>query len=184
MNRIIKKKYFTGGSVQPSTEELAINQAPTKAPNMLSTSTNGSSGAGTALGIFGSVFGNIKNAWNQDQMNRQAFKNRVSTNAQLYDGYNNSVFNPYEAVFAMGGMVPMLGNVPVELEKDEVFQTPDGQMGQVDAPSHAQGGIDLNLPQQSFVWSDRLKTKNGKTFADEAAKLARLKAKYEKILNS
>jgi hypothetical protein len=72
---------------------------------------------------------------------------------------------------------------PVELEKQEVYQTPQGDMGQVNGPSHAQGGVDVNLPEDSFIWSDRLKTKTGKTFADEAARLGRMRAKYAKILN-
>ena len=90
------------------------------------------------------------------------------------------ITNPYQATFPYGGSVP---GTAVELEKQEVFQTPDGQMGQVDGPSHEQGGIDMSLPVDSFVWSDRLKTKSGRTFADEAAYLGKLKAKYEKILN-
>ena len=72
---------------------------------------------------------------------------------------------------------------PVELEKQEVYQTPQGDMGQVNGPSHAQGGVDVDLPNDSFIWSDRLKTKTGKTFADEAARLGRMRAKYAKILN-
>jgi hypothetical protein len=72
---------------------------------------------------------------------------------------------------------------PVELEKQEVYQTPQGDMGQVNGPSHAQGGVDINLPNDSFIWSDRLKTTTGKTFADEAARLGRMRAKYAKILN-
>jgi hypothetical protein len=76
------------------------------------------------------------------------------------------------------------GEVPVELEKQEVFQEPDGDMGQVNGPSHAEGGVSMQLPENSFVWSDKLKTAKGTTFADEAAKLARMKAKYEKILKA
>ena len=90
------------------------------------------------------------------------------------------ITNPYQSTFPYGGQVQ--GMTPVELEKEEVFQTPDGMMGQVDGPSHAQGGIDMDLPEGTFVWSDKLKTASGKTFADEAAYLGRLKAKYEKIL--
>jgi hypothetical protein len=72
---------------------------------------------------------------------------------------------------------------PVELEKQEVWQTPQGDMGQVNGPSHAQGGVDVNLPNDSFIWSDRLKAHTGRTFADEAAYLGRMRSKYAKILN-
>jgi hypothetical protein len=74
------------------------------------------------------------------------------------------------------------GEVPVELEKQEVYQEPNGDMGQVNGPSHEEGGVKMQLPEQSFVWSDKLKSHSGRTFAEEAAKLARMKAKYEKIL--
>jgi hypothetical protein len=90
----------------------------------------------------------------------------------------------YQPTFPMGGVTPNgVPGVPVELEKEEVFQTPDGQMGQVDGPSHSQGGVDMNLPPETFVWSDKLKSSSGRTFAQEAAYLAKQKSKYEKILN-
>jgi hypothetical protein len=76
------------------------------------------------------------------------------------------------------------GEVPVQLEKQEVFQQPDGQMGQVNGPSHAEGGVNMELPENSFIWSDKLKTAKGTTFADEAGRLGRMKAKYEKILKA
>jgi hypothetical protein len=76
------------------------------------------------------------------------------------------------------------GEVPVQLEKQEVFQQPDGQMGQVNGPSHAEGGVNMELPENSFIWSDKLKTAKGTTFAEEAGRLGRMKAKYEKILKA
>ena len=86
-------------------------------------------------------------------------------------------YNPYTATFAQGGET---GMVPVELEKEEVFQTPDGQMGQVDGPSHSQGGIDMDLPEDTVVWSDMLKASSGKTYAEEAEKIMKKMKKYEK----
>jgi hypothetical protein len=56
-----------------------------------------------------------------------------------------------------------------ELEKQEVFQTPDGSVQQVDGPTHDSGGIPVNIPNGTRIWSDRLKLK-GKTFAKHAAK--------------
>lgn len=84
--------------------------------------------------------------------------------------------------FPMGGMVP--GMAPVELEKNETFLTPGGDQGMVNGPSHEQGGVDMNLPIDTFVWSDKLKTQNGKTFAEVTAPLLKQRAKYLKILNS
>lgn len=85
---------------------------------------------------------------------------------------------------AEGGLVftPDLedgGNmVPAELEKQEVVQTPNGQVDQVNLPTHEQAdnieastGVNPNLgmyPEGSRVFSDRLKI-GGKTFAKHAA---------------
>lgn len=55
-------------------------------------------------------------------------------------------------------------NATEELELNEQFQMPDGQVGEVDGPSHEMGGIQTNLPEGTRVFSDRLKH-NGRTFA-------------------
>jgi hypothetical protein len=94
------------------------------------------------------------------------------------------VANQYED--AQGGTPAELEGAPQGEQQGEVFQTPQGEMGQVNGPSHDQGGVDMNLPPETFVWSARLKSRQpqfaGKTFAEVAAKLGRDKAKYEKIL--
>ena len=81
---------------------------------------------------------------------------------------------------AFGGMNPQSG---VELEKQEVYRTPQGQIRQVDAPTHAQGGTGpMMLPNKTNVLSDRLKTTRGKTFAEEGAQYDT--SKWEKILQT
>jgi hypothetical protein len=104
--------------------------------------------------------------------------NTVGRKGEIKNWSQDTMANVMRHAYAMGG------EVPVELEKQEVFQEPNGEMGQVDGPSHAEGGVPMQLPEESFVWSDKLKTAKGTTFADEAAKLARMKAKYEKILKA
>ena len=94
-----------------------------------------------------------------------------------------SYTNSFAPTFAFGGLMP--GMKPTaELEKQEVTEAPDGSMLKVNAPTHSQGGIDLPLQQGTRVFSDRLKTANGKTYAEIADGLRKKKAKYEKILNS
>ena len=70
-------------------------------------------------------------------------------------------------VFAMGGQVP------VEVEGDEVAQAPNGNMMQFNGPSHEEGGIDTQLPQGTDIYSDRLSI-DGKTLAER--KLSRERA--------
>jgi hypothetical protein len=145
-------------------------------PSMSLSRVTGDIGAGkfdwnTAADLAFPIVGEIMN--NKDNKNAK----RLATMPQ-----QRMTLPGYQATFPMGGMTP--GNVPVELEKEEVFQTPNGMMGKVDGPSHARGGVDMNLPPETFVWSDKLKSSSGRTFAQEADYLAKQKSKYEKILTN
>jgi len=80
--------------------------------------------------------------------------------------------NPYVDVtqknfnFPYGGIIDQhMMNPNAELELEETFQTPDGTVGRVDGPSHDNGGIEVNLPEGTKIFSDRLKYKNGRTYA-------------------
>ena len=61
-------------------------------------------------------------------------------------------------------------NANAELELNEQFMLPGGEVGQVNGPSHDEGGIEVALPQGTKVFSDRLKL-NGKTYAEHAKKI-------------
>ena len=81
--------------------------------------------------------------------------------------------------YAQGGQVPQ--NIPVEVEGQEMYEMPNGQMGEFEGPSHENGGIPVALPEGTKVYSDRLKV-NGKTMADRKDKRERNIAKLEKLL--
>ena len=53
----------------------------------------------------------------------------------------------------------------VEVEGKEVIETPDGEVTELKGPSHEEGGIKMDLPDGTRVFSDRLMVK-GKTMAD------------------
>jgi peptidoglycan hydrolase-like protein with peptidoglycan-binding domain len=61
------------------------------------------------------------------------------------------------------GMSNTSGNV--EAEGDEVIETPNGQVEKLKGPSHAQGGIDLDVPDGTKIYSDKIKIE-GKTMAE------------------
>lgn len=88
------------------------------------------------------------------------------------------------AVAAMG-----MNNVQkdVEVEGGEMFETPQGQVGEFKGPSHEQGGIPLELGQDvqegTKVYSDRLKVGN-KTLAERKATRERQIANLEKIASN
>ena len=69
--------------------------------------------------------------------------------------------------FAKGGTV---NNPKVEVEGQEVAELPNGQVGEFQGPSHEDGGIKMNLPEGTDIYSKRIKVE-GKTMAER--KLAR-----------
>lgn len=78
--------------------------------------------------------------------------------------------------FAMGGKT---GNSQVEIEGEEVTETPDGEVIEHKGPSHEEGGIDVVTPDGTKVFSKRLEVEN-KSMAKR--KLAREK-KMSKLMN-
>ncbi|MFN9112325.1 MAG: hypothetical protein ACK5XN_19840, partial [Bacteroidota bacterium] len=88
-------------------------------------------------------------------------------------------------MFANGGLVLDYDdpNANAELELQETFQMPDGTVGNVDGPSHEMGGIAVDLPEGTRIWSDKLKH-NGKTFAKHTKPITNKIAKLEKQLES
>jgi len=78
----------------------------------------------------------------------------------------------------------MGGNIPVELEGGEMFQVPGMGTGQeVLGPSHSQGGVDMELPEGTSVYSDRI-TVDGKTLADRKKSRDRKISRLDKLLDA
>ncbi len=90
-------------------------------------------------------------------------------NQQYVDQQNMNKQNSQQ--FAMGGMN---GLPNAELEKQEVFKTPNGQIAGVNGSSHENGGVPINIPAQTKILSDKLKM-DGKTFADLGSKYKTVK---------
>lgn len=60
------------------------------------------------------------------------------------------------------------GQVPVEVEGNEMGQLPNGMMLDFQGPSHEQGGIPIDLPTGTKIYSDRVSI-DGKTMAQRKA---------------
>ena len=71
------------------------------------------------------------------------------------------------------------GKVPVEIEGQEVVETPAGQLFQAQGPSHENGGIDLSLPEGTDIFSKRISI-DGKSMADRKLARERTNKKLEK----
>lgn len=71
--------------------------------------------------------------------------------------------------------------VPIEAEGGEMVQTPyDDEASYIEGPDHEEGGVDLDVPAGSVVYSKRVKDGNGVSMADRKAKRDRLFKKWEK----
>lgn len=80
--------------------------------------------------------------------------------------------------FANGGVTP---SVPVEIEGDEVIETPDGTLAKANGPSHEQGGINTQLPGNTKVYSQRIKIA-GNTMAERKEEREKNQKRVEKLL--
>jgi len=81
--------------------------------------------------------------------------------------------------YGLGGVVDE--QVPVEIEGEEVAKTPDGEVMEFNGPAHEQGGIETALPEQTKIFSKRIK-KFGNSMAQRAKKREQKVASLEKKL--
>lgn len=81
--------------------------------------------------------------------------------------------------YGLGGVVEE--QVPVEVEGEEVAKTPDGEVMEFNGPAHKQGGIKTALPEQTKIFSKRIK-KFGNSMAQRAKKREQKVASLEKKL--
>ena len=138
-----------------------------------------------ATGLSKAIFG--ESDYDKDARERKFQED----NANLYKNMNTNVNwgapqinTSQEMQFAQGGMVLDYNdpNANAELELQETFQMPNGQVGMVDGPSHENGGIAVDLPEGTRIWSDKLKY-GGKTFAKHTkpitSKITRLEKEIE-----
>ena len=80
---------------------------------------------------------------------------------------------------AFGGNI--FGGVPVEVEGQEVAQTPQGDLMQFNGASHEQGGVDVSLPPGTEVYSKRIKV-DGVSIAERKKNRSKQSVKLEDLL--
>ena len=123
----------------------------------------------------------------------------VGNNGTQFEGGNfmtpeeQFAFESQRTVAAMGN--PGIPAGEVELEGDEVIQTPNGQVAELKGPSHEQGGIPMevgdpnsaltpdSVPEDSEAFSKRV-FKGGKNMADRKMSRERTKESLLSLLDS
>jgi hypothetical protein len=140
---------------------------------------------GTVVGgLVGGAAGYFQGKQQEDEMKKvQAAANNNIMSKKRIGGPNSPITTMPTNV---NNMYPYGGTINddqpgaiAELELQEQMQLPDGTVMGVDGPSHEQGGIEVNVPEGTRVFSDRLK--NGKrTFAQDAKSINSKIAKLDK----
>lgn len=82
-----------------------------------------------------------------------------------------------------GGDMYAYGGEPIEVEGGEVMEYPNGAMAEVSGPSHEQGGVDVNVPDGTKIYSDRLKIE-GETMKERKKKREKHLAKLDKLMQA
>lgn len=85
----------------------------------------------------------------------------------------------YGNVMATGGIVEQ---IPIEAEGQELIQTPDGQLREIQGPNHENGGVPMEVPQDSVIYSKRLKGADGQSMAKRKEFREKHLAKLEKLV--
>ena len=139
---------------------------------------------GAAGALVGGAAGFFKGKQEEDEMQKmQATANNNIMSRRRMGGINspiNTMATNVNNMYPYGGTIndDQPGAI-AELELQEQMQLPDGTVMGVDGPSHEQGGIEVNVPEGTRVFSDRLK--NGKrTFAQDAKSINSKIAKLDK----
>jgi hypothetical protein len=117
---------------------------------------------------------------NADDVNMEAGQVTADIN-RLYGGRLDQLLADNTAVkktFAYGGKV---GSKAIEVEGDEVLQFPGGGMAKAKGPTHEEGGIDVEVPAGTKIYSDRLSI-DGKSMQERKVARERALSRVQKAL--
>lgn len=200
-NEIVSKgKYAFGGtamyieSPEEAVERGNINQV--KAQLKAYDESKGLQQLGDFLNTTGNslaTYGKGTNLWGGDEKPKPDVEVDYISNYKGLDGQIKGIYNtdlrqvgPGESTIDWGRFKPKYafgGDVPIEAEGEEIIQEPNGNMYELEGASHENGGIDLNVPQGSQIYSKRVKGVDGKTMADRKAYREKQLAKLEKLVS-
>jgi len=173
LSNVVPDDAYTGNSANTFRNISGVVGGITSKALPMAASLVGGPMASMAVGAGQQLLGGINNQINQPQFGKGGTQD-------FYNNWSKDRFvNPAAPiVYPMGGVHPGLANA--EIEKQEVVRYPNGGTEQADGPSHDNGGVPVNLPGGTEIFSDRLKASTGKTFAKEAEKFKN--NKWDKIL--
>ena len=177
----LKDPFAFGGvamNVATPSEELAKAQRVSQQAHfgaMLDPTVAGLRGVGNMLISTGMSMASKGMSQSEDMSGIGGFlqDNMGTINSLVGAGQSASYYH------AAGGVV---NNKNINAEGGEVIETPGGQPQELQGPSHSQGGIDMQVPSGTEIYSDRLVGADGKTMADRKKLREKQISKIEKLL--
>ena len=183
-----KKKYLTGSRVNyvdnPST--VLMENWKDSAEAQLAGER---SFMGQTMDIIGPIASQALQTYGMKGYQNSLGKSPVQTSAKPFDmkGFDFSQITDsgfeiprLDKKYATGGSVP---NRDIEVEGQEMFELPTGEVGQFRGPSHENGGIDVNVPVGTDIYSKRIKGPDGKTMATRKKERTSLEERITKKLS-
>lgn len=82
-------------------------------------------------------------------------------------------------IYATGGSV---SHRDIEVEGQEMYELPTGEVGMFSGPSHENGGIDVTVPVGTDIYSKRIKGPDGKSMANRKKERTSLEERITKKL--
>lgn len=169
--------YFATGGTAKKKKGIYIK------PSKRGTFTAAAKKHGKSVQAFASQVLANKGNYSSAMVKKANFARNASKWKHAYGGWAGMM-----KAFAMGGTNKFNryyyatgGNTPIEVEGEEIVELPDGQMQQMQGPSHEDGGIPMNVPEGTKIYSDRLKVE-GQSMQERKAKRERQLNKLDKIL--
>ena len=150
---------------------------------------NGIGGAiGQGIGAGVNKIGNLIETNNEEKLKNKAHEDLTATLKALQSGGTKKTKDLMMEDTLKKYRIPGLtfdvgGEVPIEAEHGEIVQEPTGEMYELDGATHEEGGIPLEVPGGTEIFSDRLIGADGNTMAQRKKNRENRLAKIQKELN-
>lgn len=183
--KVYRKKYNSGGYIDPlATNNISgqpINYVPN--PNEALTQNN--------INVAKALYKTKSNPYTQilDFIGNAGIQIGTSIMGQGNNGLWGDLAT--KGVSAIGGAAQGInskyatgGLVPINVEGEEVIETPFGNIEEFIGDSHEQGGINVSVPQGSEIFSKRVKGEDGNTMAQRKLNREKQLKRLEKVYNN
>ena len=174
-DKVVRKRYMTGTSIRNIIEDPSTALAK----NDINIAKAQYAGASNPFVIGLDMLGNLAT---QAGGALGGFENIEGINPNLAKVLNAGLPAITQGLQYLGNGGRIKSNVPVEVEGGEAGELPNGQVLKFNGPSHDNGGIPIDLPEGTEIYSKRIKIE-GESMADRKLKRESILARYTKKAN-